>query len=373
MIRTNRQFFVVKIDKKLQEQKRNNLVSKNIGYLGIKHSEQEGDEKLDGVRVWDVDKDSPAYDAGFKPNDIIKEIQGVRVTTYAQMAEQVSRYPPNVELEIKYINSFSVNTEHISTKKVVLGERKFELFVPPQIIDFQFNLQFGEVVEIGRIAGEQFPEVNLGDMLIFDHKVEHKPRTEGDLLYHDFHLIETDENGDEYRVVNFATEVFGVLKLATATIIPYKNFIFCHQHIKKASIQMNASGIWVPDAWEKSVEEIQGEIDKLTETIQEIGSSTIMKQRTSDENYKRQEEIKTTIDLINQEKRRLTLKMRQKRLVELTVLFIHPKTNEELQSNITAGDTLFAEFNTLYPLDMYGQYYTLLRKDYIEAVIYNNQ
>lgn len=372
MVRANRQFFVVKIDKKLQEQKRNNLVSKNIGYLGIKHSAQDDDDTLNGVRVWDVEVDSPAYDAAFKHNDIIKEVQGVKVSSYAELSEQISLFPPNVEIEIKYINSLSVNRDHISTKKVILGERKFEIFVAPQIIDFQFNLQFGEIVEIGKIAGEQFPDAKLGDMLIFHHAVEHKPRTDGDTMYHDYHLIETDENGDEYRIVNFTNELFGVLKLEERTIIPYKNFIFCHQNIRKASMQVNSSGIWVPDAWEKSIEEMQDKIDELTATIQEVSSSSIMKERTNETNYKKKEEIKAKIEAINKEKKEISRMMAQKKLVELTVLFIHPKTCEEILTEISAGDTLIAEYNTLYPLDMYGQRYTLLRKDYIEAVIFKN-
>lgn len=373
MPRVNRQYFVVKIDKKMQEEKRNTLVKKNIGYLGVKHSDQNGDDKLDGVRVWDCDKDSPAYNAGLKHNDIIKEVNGKKVTTYPELAEVVGEYPPGAELEIRYISSFAIHNDEISTKKIVLGERKFELFVPPQIVDFQFNLQFGEVVEMGSIAKQKFPEVELGDMLIFDHKVEHKPIDNSDKNYHDFHLIDTDDNGDEYRVVNYTNELFGVLKLEAGIIIPYKNLIFCHQHIKKASMQQTESGLWFPDAWDKSIEELQGQIDELTATIKEMGASTIMKQRTTEDNYKKKEEIKKSIDLINQEKRKITRKMHQKRLVELTVVFINPLTNEELQSNIQAGDTLLADYNTLYPLDMYGHYYTLLRKDYIEAVIYKSQ
>lgn len=138
-------------------------------------------------------------------------------------------------------------------------------------------------------------------------------------------------------------------------------------------MQMTESGLWVPDWCEKSIEEYQDKINELTETIQEIATTSIMKNKTSDDNFKRQEEVKTMINMLNREKAAISKKMNQKRLVELTVIFINPLTNEEIQSTISAGDTLVADYNTLYPLDLYGKYYTLLRKDYIEAVIYKNQ
>lgn len=369
MIRANRQFFVVKIDKNMQTQKRNNLVSKNIGYFGIKHSASDDDDKLNGVRVWDVEFESPAYHAAFKHNDIITQINGTKVNSYEQMAEQLSLYAPGQEILISYINSFSLSKCEELTKLVKLGERKFEIVLPPHIVDFQFNLQIGELVEIGSIAGKEFPEAEIGDTLIFHHAVEHKPRPEGDVNYNDFHLVDTDENGDEYRSVNYATELFGVLKLSTGSIIPYKKFIFCRADIKKASIQKTASGLWVPDGWEKSQDELQQRIDDANAEIAEIMSSNIMKEKMSDQNYKKQEIVKAMVNELNRERRELTKKMSQKKLVELTVLFINPVTCEELQTEIQAGDTLVAEYNTLYPLDMYGVQYTLLRKEYTEAVI----
>lgn len=371
MIRANRQYFVVKIDKKLQAQKRNNLVSKNIGFLGIKHSESEDDEKLNGVRVWDVEFESPAYDAAFKNGDIIKTINDKPVKTYEELSEQISLYASGHEISIGYVNSFSIDRSVISKKKVVLGERKFEIVLPPHIIDFQFNLQFGEVIEIGAIAKLQFPDAEVGDILIFHHAVEHKPRPENDINYHDFHLVDTDENGDEYRLVNFAHELFGVIK--NDHIIPYKQFIFCRADIKKASIQKTASGLWYPDGWEKTEEELQAKIDETKEHIAEIMSSSVMKEKTTDKNYKKQEEIQAIVRVLNQERKALSKKMSQKKLVELTVLYISPITCEEIQTEISAGDTLIAEYNTLYPLDLFGVQYTLLRKEYIEAVIFNNQ
>lgn len=372
MIRANRQFFVVRIDKKMQEQKRNNLVSHDIGFLGIKHSEQDDDDKIDGVRVWDVEKDSPAYEAAFKHNDIITQINGKKVTSYSQLVDQLSLYAPDTTIEINYINSFSLDQKEELTKKVTLAKRKHDIVLPPQIVDFQFNLQFGEIVEIGKIAGQQFPEALIGDVLIFHHTVEHKPRTDGEAMYHDFHLIETDENGDEYRIVNFAHELFGVLKLNEGIIIPYKNFVFCHRTIRKSSFQKNAAGIWLPDHWEASEQDLLEQLEEMKAHVTEIASSTVMREQTDDTNYRKKEEVLKQIAEINLKRRELTKKLHQRKFVELTCLFIHPETCKELQTEIVPGDTLIADYNTLYPLDMFGQQYTLLRKDYIELLINKN-
>ncbi len=373
MIRANRQYYVVRIDKKLQTEKRNNLVSKKMGFLGIKHSAAEGDEKLDGVKVWDVEFESPAYHAAFKAGDIIKQINGEPVKTYEELTEKISSFAPNDQIEIAYVNSFSIYKDHLSFKTVRLGERKFEIVLPPQVIDFQFNLQFGEIVEVGAIAANEFPDAKVGDTLIFHHHVEHKPRTEGDPNYHDYHLVDTDENGDEYRIVNFVDELFGVWKQSEGVIIPYKKFIFCRAEIKKASIQKTASGLWFPDGWETTIDDLQAKIDETKAHMEEISSSTIMQERTSEANYKKKEEISKMLNMLNNERRQLSIKMNQKKFVELTVVFINPLTCEELQTEISTGDVLIADYNTLYPLDLFGFYYTLLRKDYIEAVIFNNQ
>lgn len=364
------QFFVVKVDKKMQQQKRNNLVSKQIGYLGIKHSEQEDDDKIEGVRIWDTEKDSPAYNAALKPNDIIKSINGKKVLSYTELSEQISLYGPGTVIEIAYINSFSINNE-ITVKEIKLGERTFEIVLPPHTIDFQYNLQIGEIISIGTIAGKEFPDALVGDILIFHHAVEHKPRTEGDTLYNDFHLIDTDPEGNEYRIVNYATELFGVLKLADAVIVPYKKFIFCHKSIAKSSMQKNKNGIWLPDAWEVTIEQQQEQIDELTAEITEIMSSSVMNEQRTEQNYKKKEEIEKRVREVMAERAAISRKMNQKKLVELTVVFINPLTSEEVGTDINAGDKLLAEYNTLYPLDIYGQQYTLLRKDYIEALIAN--
>lgn len=370
MLRANSHLIVVKIDKKKQTEKRNNLVSKNIGYLGIKHSKQDDDDKLEGVRVWDVEKDSPAYNATFKSGDIIKQVNGVPVKTYEELSEQISFCEPNSEITIDYVNSFSVDRAKLSQKKVVLGERKFQIVLPQTIIDYQFNLQYGEIVEIGNIAKQEFPDAEIGDYLIFSHHVESKPRPDGDRNWNDYHLVDVDDNGDEYRIVNFSTEMYGVIKMSdNVRIVPYKTFIFCTSQIRKSQWQVSSSGLWLPDHWEQSAEDLQRKIDELEDHIKEIKTSGIMNTIDTDENYKRREEVNTMINMIRKEQREIGRKMNQKKLVELTAVFINPLTCKEIQTDIQPGDTIIADYNTLYPLDINGVYYTLLRKHLIEALI----
>jgi chaperonin GroES len=369
MITAAKQFFVVRIDKQKQIEKRNNLVKSNFGFLGIQHSQQEGDEKLNGVRVWNTEIDSPAQKAGFKPNDIIKFINGKPVTSYEQLVDAVAKNRPGTSIKISYINSLLI-TEELSEKDVVLGEKPFNIINPETLVDFQFNLQYGEVMFVGSLAHQNFPEVNVGDILLFHHAVEGKPRGEGDKNYNDHHLLETLPNGDEYRTVNYVTEVFGVLKTEEATIIPYKNYIFCHKHIEKSEFQMQ-NGVWVPDDWGNSIEQLQERIEKLKEEKDVIANSSVLREKTTELNYKRKEEISTKIRAIQKESLEITKRMNTPKIVELVALFINPLTVEELEEDIQPGSKLLAEFGLLYPFDICGQYYTLLRKDYTEAHIVN--
>lgn len=382
-MKPTRYFFLVKISKTLQNEKRKIIETSEIGYLGIKYSEPP--EGQTGVTVLFADKESPAFKAGFKSGDLIKTINGSEVTDFNKMIDLVSKHPPGTEIEVGYVNSLSINGE-VSTKKVVLGSFSLNLQRGDDQIDMRYNLQFGEIVAIGSKATEVFPEPELGDYLIFHHSVEYKERAHGDKNHNDWHLVgKTKEEDDdyEYRVVHCEKEVFGVFKPnlpAEDAIIPFPTFIFCHPNVRKASMQKSIiKGVdgkeielWAPDSWEKSMEDYTQQLEELQFQVQEMNTNSIMKEVDNESNYKKKDEIRKAIDKIARERREITKKMHQKRLFDLTVLFINPKTNEELGENIERGDAIMVDFGLIYPLDFFGNHYALARVGHIEALIKKN-
>lgn len=370
-----RNFFLVKISKTLQNEKRKMIETSELGYLGVKYSEPQ--EGAKGVRVLFVEKDSAAYNVGFIEGDVITSINGEEVDTFQKMVDLVSKHPPGTTIEVGYISQL---TGQPATKSPVLGSFRLNLQRGDDQVDMRFNLQFGEIVAIGTKAAELFPEPDLGDYLIFHHSVEYKERASGDKNHNDWHLIDKIKEEDdeyEYRVVHVEKEVFGVFKPNEApeeAIIPYPTHIFCHTNIRKASMQRNnESGLWLPDSWEKSMEDYTQQLEDLQFQIQEMNTNSIMRQVDNEENYKQKDQIRRAIDKINRERRVITKKMHQKKLFDLTVLFINPKTNEEMRSDIEPGDKIMVDYGWIYPLDFFGNHYALARVGYIEAVIKQNE
>ncbi len=96
-------------------------------YLGIEYanaSDMSDEEKKDrgipanayGIYVQNASADGGAYVAGIRKGDIIKSINGVMVTSGAEMQEQVSRYKPGDKVPVTYLRNDKENTAFITLK-----------------------------------------------------------------------------------------------------------------------------------------------------------------------------------------------------------------------------------------------------------------
>ena len=259
----------------------------------------------------------------------------------------------------------SIDKEAQNQKRSKAGS----LYIPENYKDMVYNLQYGPVVQIGENAGKEFPEVELDDILIFHHHVEYKPRTDGDEMYTDDHLIEVMENGDEIRTVNTTHEVLGVIKTIDedTVIIPFKNTVFCHEHFKPASFQQSSSGLYLPDEWEQSVEQMTAQLEELKQQQDALRNSIEWKQDRRF-NYKKVEEIEKAINTILKERETLSRKMNEEKYMELTMLYVNPATAKIWGVDAKAGDTIFGHSFALYPLDIQGIHFTLINSNYIALI-----
>ncbi|MEJ7611702.1 MAG: trypsin-like peptidase domain-containing protein [Ferruginibacter sp.] len=108
-------------------------------YIGIEYvsaSDLSDDEKKRrnipveayGIYTDGVPKDGGAYSAGIKQGDIITKINGVSVSTGAEMQEQVSRYKPGDKVPLTFMRNGKENTVTVQLKNkagnydVVKGE-----------------------------------------------------------------------------------------------------------------------------------------------------------------------------------------------------------------------------------------------------------
>lgn len=365
-MRVNPNFYIVRISKELQKKKRQKITISTQGYLGLKYNTP----VAEGFKIKEIEKDSPAWKAGFTMGDIVVSIGSKRIRSFEEMIEALSKYAPGKVVLISYISSFAGPlSQHESIKQVTLGEKPLHLDIPDGSQDMRFNLQFGEIVMIGDKAAEIFPEALVGDSLLFHHAVEYKQRAEGDKNWNDWHLIEEDEDF-EMRMVSVLSEVFGVWKLGK-TIIPYPPYIFCHPSIQKANIQMK-NGLWMPDSWETTMKEQEDKLDDLKNQITELNTSSIMQKMDSETTYKQKEDIKKAIDSIDLERRKITKQMHQAKLMEATIVYINPKTNEQYLSDLAPGDKVIGDMAMFYPLDVMGAHFALARPPYLDLFIKNN-
>lgn len=364
-MKPNQQFFLVRLDKKAQEEKRNHL-TRTYPYLGLRGSNHPTPDNR-GVKVT-VEAGSPAAAAGFGDGDVILQVGETPVNSMTELAEAVGRHRPGDELRLHYFSRLSIGAKGIPAaqcRAVRLASKELKLHLS-QVKEMEYNLQYGTIVEIGSAARAAFPEAEAGDVLLFHHTVEYKPRTEGDKLYNDYHLVGA-AGEDELRVVDIGHEVFGVLKVAEARIIPYERYIFCHHNIRKASFQ-HKGGIWMPDAWEKTTQQMADDLEELGRQIQSLAASDIMAGKPTEANYRRREQIEARIAAINKERAAISKRMNGKRLVEVTVLFFNPRTADHVGSVLSAGDKIVCDMHTLYPLEIGGVLYSLARVGYIDAL-----
>lgn len=373
-MKPNRQYFVVRIDRELQKKKKELIVLGGNGYLGIRHSEQE--YKGSGVLLSGVEPDSPAMQAGLKGKDIIYAINSREVNSFEELVEQVSRYAPGEEVTLTIFNSLLItDPSQRQEKKVKLGKKEVNLEMPQTLRDMRHNLQFGEIIEIGSEAKAKFSHAKIGDILLFHHSVEYKSASDNDPFYNDMHLVDHDKQGNEIRIVHYEFEVFGVMKLTTPVqIIPHPRYVFCHYQIQKANIQRDQkSGLYLPDQWEQSIEELTQKIEELKIQEQEIMSSTVMTQRTTKENDRKQSEIRSVVKMLMQERAAITRKMHQKKMVETTVLFYNRESVGVLGYHLSPGDKILIDLHALYPLDILGTCYSLARTTVIEGALFLNK
>jgi Do/DeqQ family serine protease len=70
----------------------------------------------DGLYITDLDKSGAAIQAGMKPGDIIRKLNGNDVQSSSELQEQISRYKPGDKISITYERNGAVKTVQVTLK-----------------------------------------------------------------------------------------------------------------------------------------------------------------------------------------------------------------------------------------------------------------
>lgn len=231
-----------------------------------------------------------------------------------------------------------------SAKREKIGN----IFLSEAILEMERYLQFGEILDIGEVGKRNFPEAQVGDIALFHHTIEDD----------DWRLINTDENGDEHRLVdcrgdNNNHELFGFIR--GTDLMPVKEYVFISfdsvQRIKKkvtTSLLLVDDEIWDDrERLESVLEDLKTEAELMEENL----SGTVF----TDDFYKeeaRREDIIKSINKTNEERAMLTSAMHKPKLAWCQVVAIHKDTSKELLG-ASAGSIVMSQL-PFYPIDLFG-------------------
>lgn len=151
------------------------LLGVRIRDIDAQFAEEEGFKALQGVYVSEVTEGSSAKEAGIEPGDIIIAIDGVKVSTVAQLQEQIARSRPGDKVSVAYtrngkerkVNAILKNAS--GTTKVVKKDSGMEIdgatFAAVDAAELtQFGVEGG--VKITNIKSDKWRKAGLKEGFI---------------------------------------------------------------------------------------------------------------------------------------------------------------------------------------------------------------
>lgn len=228
------------------------------------------------------------------------------------------------------------------------------IYIPPAYAYMKYNLQHGEIIQIGDKVKELFPYAEIGDTAFFHHTIESN---------YNF-LLDTLPNNDEYRAVNAydSTDVlFAIGKKDTEELIPNPDWVFINTDIKRIRRKVSSTFSAVNSDYFEEEETMQLKIKELTNQQQSLA---ITLQTTS--SPFQFEEVEKSIVKINEEKAELTRLINQPKLYEAHILYVNQETTKE--HGIIANNSIVIDKDELYPLNIMGHNFYLIRTTGIYAV-----
>lgn len=232
------------------------------------------------------------------------------------------------------------------------------LYLASQFIYMKHNLQYGPITAIGDNIKNLFPEIEIGDLGIFNHKVETG----------EHNLIETLANGNEIRAVKIdptlKTELlYGIIK--DGTLIPYPKYVFFNPEVKiiaddlLTSLITTDAALWTnPDYLMQKQDELKKEFEARKEGITGLNPYIKSDLIRIEENTKR-------LDEINAEMVRVTAFLNKAKLATGQVMYVHPCTSRI--QNINPAQQCLVNPLDAYPIEIAGNEFKIYPHGYVIA------
>lgn len=230
-----------------------------------------------------------------------------------------------------------------------------------------YNVQAGEIVEIGAKAANYFPEAKVGDQLLCHHFVQGSNENEA----REDHLIYQDETYNYYVVTCFdfhgkPNETYGIWD--GDKIIPNKDYIFLEVPTKddpkspdeyiNSAFQQTKSGILTFSNWTESRETKADKMQRLKSEIQELSKSGAQKPH-----------IAQGIKVKEAELEQLSLNINTRSYQQYKVAAFNPDLKNHLPEIEVGGSIYILNIAAQTEIDFMDKKYVVAKTSYIGCSI----
>jgi|ERR1700761_2576511 len=239
-------------------------------------------------------------------------------------------------------------------------EKKGNIYLPQSFIYMKYNLQYGEVVQVGSKALAAYPFIEPGDTAIFKHTIEEE----------DWRVVGKEDHPDhpgsffmknELRVIDTSSgrELLAVIK-KDGTWKVNDLYIFVNPDVKPVSAaytSLLAEGVNI-DYWADD-QKLSAKIDTL-----KIDEANIKEQLESTRNTDRFEELYKYLERNAKEREQVTKLIHAKKCCRVTIELIGDNLSREM--GLVSGDNIMVDdIKLLYPLCVLGKTYQLIDNNYV--------
>jgi len=212
------------------------------------------------------------------------------------------------------------------------------LFSHVNEVFMQRNMQCGEVVAIGKIAGEKFKEVKLGHILIIHHLAEGSDREKSNFIYSDEKFNYYNVTAGEFN--GHRNETYGVFD--GEKIIPHPDFIF----IEKEEISQEVApdklieqktkkvgSLILFDNWTESREQKEAKAKQITEEIKNQSKGKSMR-----------DDVKIALSEKQNEAGKITESLNKKEYLSNKIFASNPELKKEKVYSLNIASQLSVQF-----------------------------
>lgn len=262
--------------------------------------------------------------------------------------------------DIMRINRQFILVRIDKVKQNASREKTGNIFLPQSFIFMKYNLQYGEIVQIGPKALATYPFMEVGDIAVFKHIIEEE----------DWRVLGKEDHPDhpgkflmknELRVIDTGSgrELFAVIK-PDGTWKVNDLYIFVNPDVKPVSQAYTsalAEGVDI-DYWADD-QKLMAKIESL-----KMDEANIKEQLEVTKNTDKFEELYKYLSRNAVEREQVTKLIHSKKSCKAVIELIGDNISKQM--GLVPGDTIMVDdIKLLYPLCVLGKTYQLIDNNYI--------